>query len=183
MIASHNKQKGFTLIEMLVAVFIFTVAMAALTLMAGRGIQASNQSSDRVTAEFLAVESLEAIRNMRDTAFITGRSDNNWTGVFGGTDLLNPEGCFNALGDINQNKTCAVYYDVDMPTLQTCTNCVVYLGSQGYENDATTPGGVATKFIRKIYINQLATDEVRVRVTVEFDNEMVELQDNLLLWG
>ncbi len=183
---SLKKHSGFTLIEMLIAVFIFTVAMAALTLMAGRGIQSSNQSSDRVTAEFLAIESLEAIRNMRDTALITGRSDNSWIGVFGGTNIFSAEGCFNKLGDADQNKTCAVYYNGVNPTLIGCISCAVFFSdNEGYENDSPSraPGSLATPFVRKVYINQLSTDEIRVRVTVEWDNQLVELEDNLLLWG
>jgi prepilin-type N-terminal cleavage/methylation domain-containing protein len=181
---SQRYNRGFTLIEMLIAVFIFTVAMAALTVMAGRGIRASTEAQERITAEFLAVEGIEVVRNIRDSAFLSGLSVNSWTGVFGGNDIFGPDGCFNFEDDANQEKTCRFTYNASgQPELDTCDQCVVYLGSQGYENDSGTPGGVITPFVRKIYINQVDDHEIKVRVTVEWGTESIEFQDTLFLWG
>ena len=177
-----QKNRGFTLIEMLIAVFIFTVAMSALTVMAGRGIRSANDSQERITANFLALEGIEVVRNIRDTAFIQNSRD-TWNSVFG-QQIFGSNGCFNAVGDSNQNKTCAFVYDNNgNPSLETCETCLVYLGSQGYENDPSTPGGSPSAFTRKIYLNQITADEVQVRVTVEWAEDRIEMQNNLLLWN
>lgn len=177
---------GFTIIEMLIAVFIFTVAISALTYMAGRGIRAAGDSQNRITAEFLAIEGMEVVRNVRDTAFLRGLSATSWAQVFGG-DISGPGECFNALGDENQNKTCGFTYDesTGVPILETCEGeCGLFIGAStgGYTHDQGS-GGQLSPFTRKIYINQISQEEIRVRTVVEWRNESVEYQENLLLWG
>ena len=183
MIFSTQKNKrGFTLIEMLIAVFIFTVAISALTLMAGRGIRSANDSQNRITAEFLSIEGMEVVRNVRDSAFLAGLPETSWTGVFGGTSIFDPDGCFNALGDSNQNKTCAFIYDSSgVPSLSSCTACILSFDSNHVYSHSL--GGEITPFSRKIYINEISQGEIRVRVTVQWGNEMIEYQENLFFWG
>lgn len=67
--AQKNTQ-GFTLIEALVAVFIFSSAVVFLITMAGRGLLALNASEKQTTAYFLAQEGIEIVHNLRDQAFL-----------------------------------------------------------------------------------------------------------------
>jgi prepilin-type N-terminal cleavage/methylation domain-containing protein len=176
--------RGFTIIEMLIAVFIFTVAISALTYMAGRGIRAAGDSQNRITAEFLAIEGMEVVRNVRDSAFLRNLDETTWENVFGG-DISGPGGCFNALGDSNQEKTCGfVYDDNDIPQLESCNQCGLYLGetTRGYSH-SPSGGGDLTSFTRKIYINEINPGEVKVRTVVEWPGDSVEYQENLFLWG
>ena len=168
---------------MLIAVFIFTVAISALTFMAGRGIRAANDSQNRITAEFLAIEGMEAVRNARDSAFLRTLDSTSWTAVFGG-DISGPGGCFNALGDSDQNKTCGFEYRDGVPNLISCEQCRLFLTatSNGYSHTQAGGGG-ASPFTRKIYINQISAGEVKVRVVVEWPGDSVEYQENLFLWG
>ena len=179
----QSDRKGFTIIEMLIAVFIFTVAISALTYMAGRGIRSSNDSQDRIIAEYLATEGMEVVRNVRDSAFLAGLPETSWTGVFGG-NISGPNGCFNALGDSNQDKTCAFQYEADgTPTLENCPTsaCSLFLNPTTYIYSYES--GNATPFSRKIYLNQVSQSEIKVRTVVEWRNESIEYQENLFLWG
>lgn len=174
-----QSQKGFTLIEMLIAVFIFTVSISALTYMAGRGIRAANDSKQRIVAEYLALEGMEAVRNIRDTAFLSNSSISTWTGVFGG-DISGPGGCFNV--DSSQNTPCAFSYNNGVPELQECNSqCSLFLDT--ITKTYTYASGGQTPYTRKIYLNQISQTEVKVRVLVEWGNESIEYQEHLFLWG
>ncbi len=59
-------QKGFTLIETLIAISILLIVIVGPMTIAQKGIQSSFYSSDQVTATFLAQEAMEAIREVRD---------------------------------------------------------------------------------------------------------------------
>lgn len=171
---TNNSKKGFTIIEMLVAVFIFTVAISALTLMAGRGIKTANNSQQRITAEFLAIEAMEVVRNVRDSALIS-------SGVTATENVFSSSGCYNLPADENQNKTCSFSYSGNgVPSLQSCTTCDLYLGSTGYTYTTTS---TETPFVRKIYLHKLNQNEVLVRVVVEWGGEEIEYQQNLFFWG
>lgn len=64
--------RGFTLIETLFAVLIFSAALVSLLTIAGKGISATGQVKNETVAFYLAQEGLEAVRNIRDTNFVSG---------------------------------------------------------------------------------------------------------------
>jgi len=173
-IQNHNSKKGFTIIEMLVAVFIFTVAISALTLMAGRGIKSANNSQQRITAEFLAVEAMEVVRNVRDSAFIS-------SGATGINNVFDTSGCLNSDADNTTNVSCSFQYSGSgVPSLQVCDSCDVYLGSTGY---TYTNSSSQTPYVRKIYLYRITQNEIRVHVVVQWNDEEIEYYQNLFLWG
>lgn len=67
---THN-QKGFTLIETLFAVLIFSAALVALMTIASRGISAAGAARQQMVAHYLAQEGLEIARNVRDVNYLT----------------------------------------------------------------------------------------------------------------
>jgi Tfp pilus assembly protein PilV len=71
-----QKNTGFTLIEALVAVFIFSSAVVFLITIAGRGLLAMNSAQNQTTAYFLAQEGIEIVHNLRNEAFLMG--DPSW---------------------------------------------------------------------------------------------------------
>src|SRR3989344_1758532 len=66
---------GFTLIEMIVAVFILTIAVGAPLYSAAVALKISREAQNRIVAEYLAQEALEFIRNRRDENILNGESD------------------------------------------------------------------------------------------------------------
>ena len=77
-----NKSKlGFTLVETLVAISIFSISIISLLSVLAKGIIDINYAESKVTASYLAEEGIEYIRNMRDTYVVndvdpaTGWSD------------------------------------------------------------------------------------------------------------
>jgi prepilin-type N-terminal cleavage/methylation domain-containing protein len=175
--------RGFTIVEMLIAVFIFTVAISALTFMAGNGIRSARQSQSRIVAEYLATEGMEVIRNVRDSAFLSGLSGATWEAVFG-TDIVGPGGCFSPLNEEGEPVSCNFSYNLTtgVPELGICSsNCALYLdpSTKVYSYDSGNP----TPYTREIFIEEISPAEIRVRVRVEWDGDFIEYQENLYLWG
>ena len=67
---SFKKQysiKGFTLIETLFAIVIFSLALVSLMAVVSQGIVTTKNSTNEMTAAYLNQEALEALRWWRDT--------------------------------------------------------------------------------------------------------------------
>lgn len=62
--------KGFTLVETLVAIAIFTSSIIALMAVLANGISDTNYAKKKMTATYLAQEGIEYVRNMRDTSVL-----------------------------------------------------------------------------------------------------------------
>lgn len=65
-IISHKQQSGFTLLETLFAVIIFSFALVSLIGITGKGVSATISAKQQLTAQFLGEELLEVARNIRD---------------------------------------------------------------------------------------------------------------------
>ena len=93
-----NKQSGFTLVEALLAVSIFTISMVVLMSVLADGISDTNYAKKKTTAAFLAQEGVEVVRNLRDT-YILYNSGTGWSSFQ--TKLVNansPEACLDRNG-------------------------------------------------------------------------------------
>lgn len=76
----HN-QKGFTIIETLVAITILMISIAGPLTIAQKSLMAAIYAKDQVTASFLAQQKIEEIKNRRDTYFLVNGNDtqfDNW---------------------------------------------------------------------------------------------------------
>ena len=72
----HNiKNKGFTLIELIIAILILAVATIGVYNSFSTVVIFTDGVSSRLTAAYLAQEGIEIVRNMRD---------NNWLDVYQG---------------------------------------------------------------------------------------------------
>ena len=66
-IYSKQKNKGFTLVETLVAISIFTMSILGLLSILASGISDTGYAKKKVVAGYLAQEGIEHARNIRDT--------------------------------------------------------------------------------------------------------------------
>lgn len=67
---NSDLQEGFTLVETLVAIGILVTALAAPLTIAHVGLRAAHYAQDSLTAQMLASEAIEYIRNVRDDNFL-----------------------------------------------------------------------------------------------------------------
>lgn len=140
-IASNSK--GFTLIETLFAILIFSAALVSLMTIAGRGINATNIAREQLSAHYLAQEGLEVARNMRDTNFLNGQL--TWD---------------DGLATCTQTAPCMVVYgnpQTTVPVLMPCTSqCRV-----GEQNGAYVDAAAQnlSPYTREVYAVQGPTDQ------------------------
>ena len=164
---------GFTLIETLVAILIFSMAMAGLLLVVSYGIQSSVDNQHFLRAQFLALEGIEIARNARDNYFLSV-SGNSWDSELGGCPISNDrdracEITFSSglLAECNPADDCRVRYD----------SATRLYGTYGQD----------TVFRRKIFLEKLSDDEVLLSVDVSWPHRdgserVFTLQENLRLW-
>lgn len=75
-------QRGFTLIEVLVAIFIITVGAGGALALVQKTLSFTTNAALQLEASYLAQEGMEIVRNIRDTNFIKiykGVEGSSWT--------------------------------------------------------------------------------------------------------
>ncbi|MES2623264.1 MAG: prepilin-type N-terminal cleavage/methylation domain-containing protein [Patescibacteria group bacterium] len=178
----HNihRQKGFTLLETLVAIFILTLALTGPIYIASLAIRSSVESRDSVSAYYLAEEAIEVIRNGRDKkALEINTGPIVWLkGVLGNTDCFAEKNGAPTLCAMTRNPLTAQY------TFTTCpaTGCPpLNFDPNGpiiYGADGTT--AQTSKFIREISLRVAPQDtsvtttpnsELIVGVTIRWDDK------------
>jgi GxxExxY protein len=150
---SASTEKGFTLIELVIAIFILTFAVIGVYNAFSTIVVVTYGASDRFTAAYLAQEGLEIIRNIRDNNWI---KINNWaTGLTGCT-----EGC-----------------EADYNTTGTTTSPLTPYGTEGNNLKIDGNGfynytnGTPTKFKRKITIIPQGINVLKVSVSVTWETK------------
>jgi type II secretory pathway pseudopilin PulG len=80
--------KGFTLVETLIAILILSMTIGALMTLAANGFFSVRYARNDIVASSLLQESLEFVRNSRDSAIGQGKTWEAWK------DIYRDNGCF-----------------------------------------------------------------------------------------
>ena len=153
--------KGFTIVETLVAITILMIAIAGPLSIASKSLNSALYSKDQMTASYLAQEGMELVRNLKDNAVATGAN--------GFTTLFATQGIGMRVCQIAQNSHCSIYIsDATGPvaTYSICgANCLLYSSDTiGYVN---VSGSNPSIFSRYFYVEEVVpSKEYRVTVVV-----------------
>ena len=143
------KSKGFTILEVITAVFILTVGVGASLSLINQTLSAATVVEQKLIASYLAQEGIEIVRNIRDSTWLEKRSDPSlaWDEYLG-------------LGDWEA--------DYDSQTLTSYSGAFLYIqvnGFYGYEISSAQTG-----FTRKITIEKPnPPNEIKVIVEVGWE--------------
>jgi len=182
----NKKEKGFTLIETLVALSIFLVSVIGIMSVLSGGLTDINSAKKKMTASFLAQQGVEYIRNMRDTYVLySSLSSVGWTD-FNAKILpcMSTGGCY--LSDENLS-----FLDPLMPItgieINQCTsNCpVIYFDDSNGKFNSFPASGSATSFIRTIEAKNITPDEINIIVKVSWgqnNSNSITLSESLFNW-
>jgi len=159
----HDTQKGFSLVETLVAIAILLIAVLAPMRIVAQSIKASVFSREQLTAVFLAQEGLESMRRLRDNSAISGSDTWEWY------DSVIPNACKNATG-------CS--YDVSLDSFVACSgsNCRFYFdedASSGVFYSHHSDVGEQALFERVITITEQSSGEVLVTSVVSWESSVL----------
>jgi prepilin-type N-terminal cleavage/methylation domain-containing protein len=147
----RNNRRGLTLIEVLTATSIFSIALVAMLTTAVALFKATSYGGESLRALNLAREGIEVVRNKRDENFLIGLTEaDNWrTGFDMSTAIIKPdvstssflgkfalESVTYTIDDcVTTNKACQVFFDVAS-------------GLYGDAGLASVYGAVPTRFYR-----------------------------------
>jgi len=166
----NKNKKGFTLVETLVAISIFTTSILALLSILTQGVANTNYAKKKIIGSYLAQEGIEYLRNMRDTFVLydTTSSQAGWTAF--NTKLTNASctavnGCY--FNDQNLDYTNNSQPMAGIAVTACGASCPALLydtasGKYGYVS------GTSSGFIRKIRITQVSANEMKVYSTVSW---------------
>ncbi len=175
-----SAQTGFTLIETLVAVLILTLSIGALLSLASGGFYSVRYSRNQIVANNLLQESIEYIRNSRDSALEQGYTWDTWQQEVLSVDVngnptgsgvdgcLSVDGCYvDPFTSDPKIKECDgdcpfVEYYPDNSFYGYLANYPFLISSQPYE----------TSFVRKITVvpSMQTSDQLVVTATISWEN-------------
>ncbi len=170
---SHIKERGFTIIETLVAIAILVTAVTGTMTAVQGGLSSYIFSKDQVVAFYLAQEGFEQVRNIRDENRLNGA---NWL-----------QGIAESVGDpCYFGKICRVS-PAESADLITCSGSCQKLrqsattGFYGY--NSLWP---ETIYEREISLTEIGENEVAVTVTMTWSKGIVtrefRARENLFNW-
>ncbi len=168
-------EKGFTIIEMVISIFILTIAIVGVFTAFMMITILTADAANQLTGTYLAQEGMEIVRNIRDT---------NWLKLNAGTttgvtwvDGLNVGACSNDVTGCEADYTSTI--------MSGNSNQYLYLNSNGFYNyDDTT--GTKTNFKRKITIEPVVDVDgssshiLMVKVQVSWDQKATILNPTCL---
>jgi len=179
-----RSDRGFTLVETLIAIFILAMAITSAMTVASSGLQASFYARDRIAAYFLAQEAIEMIKNKRDENGIKNYQDNNtdwldgiadWApvvgfcGESGGNSDCGPDSYNDTIVDCDNYENCDLYQD-------TSNNIFQYVA------DGNPETLEKTKFKRVVNMKKINDDEAKVTVTVSWPGRSFSVTEHVLNW-
>ena len=190
--------KGFTLIETLVAIFILTLTMGALMTLTAQGFFSVRYARNQVVANQLLQESLEYVRNTRDTAmqqsgttwsawqtmYAPCRSDGNGCVVDAYSGALPKES-----NESNFQRQESFYFYQNNSDANQATKS--FYGYRESSYPASLKGvswpSFLTTYRRRIFVDVISVDQVVVRGEITWQNGSAwkTLRQSILLtnWG
>lgn len=153
-----KKNRGFTMVETLVAVAILMISIAGPLTIANKGLTAAIYAKDQMVASFLAQDAMEYIKNIRDNNVISG---GGWLSNLSNCDETNKCTIDTSNGLISAGIGASCSGD----------ECRLYDSGSSYTMSAS---GAKSKFNRDFYLKSVVADkESTVIVEVEWFNGTV----------
>lgn len=147
-----NKKRGFTLIETLVAIAIFTTSILALMAVLSQGISDTGYVKKKLLATYLAQEGIEYMHNMRNTCMLAS-GETGW-GPF--VLKLKNNGCGGANGcyfsDTYVSHCSALTPIITACGVNPCPNLNYNTATGTYNNDPIGGSVADSGFARQITI-------------------------------
>ncbi len=169
---------GFTLVEVLIALTIFSIAVAGVITVSVQGNLNIHSARNKMVANYLADEGVELMRALRDTAVVNAGVGSESTVGWPAFTAMTASVCTaTAPCDIDATN----YANSDpYPSASNILNCttvssdgfcpIYYIPAHGYYTSmiAGFPGTPQTAFSRNIMLIPISADEMRIVVTVHW---------------
>ena len=190
----NTKNSGFTLVETLLALSIFSISVLSMMIVLSKGISDTDYAQQKIIATYLAQEGIETMRNMRDTYILystpVGAGWATFQGRLTGANCDTLNGCFYDDRNLVFTDPLQPITNPSYVPMNGCNaNCpaLLYSSTTGKYNYAS--GGVSSGFTRKITSSTvgLGLDEVKISSTVSFTHKLatynITITENLFNWA
>jgi prepilin-type N-terminal cleavage/methylation domain-containing protein len=173
-----QKNKGFTLVETLVALSVVMIAVGGPLTLASQSLSAASLARNRMTATYLAQDAVETIKYKRDNNILS--DELNW--------LQDLDGC------IGESNSCGLSSDTGIITNCFGLECdpLLYDSTSGLYRQEVTPGFEESVYSRTINIVELTpnssypNEEIAITVTVSWNalgrTQSFVVRSNMLKW-
>lgn len=168
-------QRGFTLVETLVAVLLLVTAVAGPLTIASRSLVAATVAKDQVVAFYLAQDAIEYIRFARDTNKL---QKGDWLTGAGALDGINLNNCLDINGCYVDTTT------ANDPAVCPASGCPVlkYASTQ-----FSYTSGSDSIYRRTIQLGSVASNELEITVTVSWSStagttRSITVYENIFNW-
>jgi prepilin-type N-terminal cleavage/methylation domain-containing protein len=182
-IINTKKQKGFTLIETLIAIMFLLISITAPLSAASNGLAASFFARDQIVAFYLAQDVVETIKYLRDNHVLTNGSG-TWLNGLGGCRTT-------AVGTTTRCRINTSARPLTSTALVSCLapscNGQLYYNTttRRYTHDITA---ITSKYQRVAYVTEIV-DNKEAQIIVEvswnsnvFSTRKVVIQENIYNW-
>jgi len=171
--------QGFTLIETLIAVAIFSISIISLMSVLGNGLSDIEYAKKKTTATYLAQEGIEYLLNKRNAYVLFSSDPNDWNDFVanfdGGTgntkcstsqppDSDETGQCGFNIAIVNQTNAASVFI-----CATDASRCHLYFNNGNY---STNPlNGIDSGFIRTIWADTSLTDRIEIYSRVSWEQK------------
>jgi prepilin-type N-terminal cleavage/methylation domain-containing protein len=171
MYTTKKRNKGYSLVEVLVAISVLLVALVGPLTIASSGLKRANFAKEQTLAIFLAQEGMEAVVKLREDSALAATSFDNlsevWTGTFGAISSRCVVGSSNYCGvSIAEDGT------VNSNSIYQCnaTNCLIkHLSTARVPyRQGSSVTGTDTIFTRQIQVTVSGSSYAQVVSTVSW---------------
>jgi prepilin-type N-terminal cleavage/methylation domain-containing protein len=193
----HNTQRGFSMIETLVAITMLTLAVSAPLTLAGKSLIAANYAKDQVTAFNLAQEAVELVRFHRDNQLICMARGLAVSGCAPTDDWLSKISATTGGASLVGVASTTVPFTVDTSTgnMAACpTTCspLSFQASSGLYTYTTGVGYTASRFTRTVTVTKRGatapdSSQATVRSVVTWSGALgitrtVSIEEDIYQW-
>ncbi len=153
---SKKSETGFTLIELMIALAVFTIGLSAALALALANYNHSRDNLDKIIAANLAREGIELIKNVRDSNWLKIEANEE---IAEGVPYTWEEGL-----TIDSNDFVYIDYNDDWPTVASnnpCdSECDLYKDARNYYVHDTSGTLSLTKYSRALFLERICVDEM-----------------------
>jgi prepilin-type N-terminal cleavage/methylation domain-containing protein len=153
-----KKNSGFTLLEVMAAIFIISVGVGGIAIIMPSLISGTSLNQSRLTAAYLAQEGIEIVRNIRDTNWLEAHNKGDSTTWDNGFATCSGNGCeIDYLALASENPTILAY----------SARKLKFDSTNGYNYTS----GTTTKFSRKIIITPDGANILKISADVSWQDK------------
>ena len=166
-----KKEKGFTLIEMIISIMIITIGVLGAYSAVLKYTKNTQQARENLIAVYLCQEGIEIIKNIRDSNWISGEDWHEGLGICA-------SGC-----EIDYEKKGGDGVTDGLTVWSSPGNFLYIDATTGLYKYEHTSSDIETPWNRKIIIDTIGSlDSAKITVEVEWNSKLMIVKENIYNW-